>query len=87
MSQPGALTGAINWYRGIPFTTKPFRRIRVPTTYVWGRHDPALGRHAAEATADYVTGPYRFVDLDAGHWLPETEPAALTTAILDRISG
>ena len=87
MSEPGALTGAINWYRGIPFTTRPFRRIRVPTTYVWGRHDPALGRYAAEATADYVTGPYTFVDLDAGHWLPECEPEAVTEAILTRTGG
>ena len=87
LSQPGALSGAINWYRGIPFTTKPFRRIRVPTTYVWGRHDPALGRYAAEATANYVTGPYTFVDLDAGHWLPELEPDAVATAILDRGAG
>jgi len=87
MSEPGALTGAINWYRGIPFTTRPFRRIRVPTTYVWGRHDPALGRYAAEATADYVAAPYTFVDLDAGHWLPEHEPEAVTEAILTRIAG
>jgi pimeloyl-ACP methyl ester carboxylesterase len=87
MSGPGALTGAINWYRGIPFTAKPFRRIRVPTTYVWGRHDPALGRYGAEATAAYVTGPYTFVELDAGHWLPELEPEAVSEAILARIAG
>jgi pimeloyl-ACP methyl ester carboxylesterase len=85
MSEPGALTGAINWYRGIPFTTKPFRRIRVPTTYVWGRHDFALGRYAAEATAGYVAAPYTFVELDAGHWLPEQEPEAVSEAVLDRI--
>jgi pimeloyl-ACP methyl ester carboxylesterase len=87
MSEPGALSGAINWYRGIPFTPERFRRIRVPTTYVWGRHDPALGRYGAEATAAYVTGPYTFVDLDAGHWLPECEPEAVTEAILARVRG
>jgi pimeloyl-ACP methyl ester carboxylesterase len=87
MSEPGALTGAINWYRGIPFTTRPFRRIRVPTTYVWGRHDVALGRYAAEATARYVAAPYRFVELDAGHWLPEHEPDAVSDAILTRVAG
>ena len=86
MSEPGTLTGAINWYRGLPFTTEPFRRIRVPTTYVWGRHDVALGRHGAEATEAYVNGPYTFVDLDAGHWLPELEPEAVTEAILERVT-
>jgi pimeloyl-ACP methyl ester carboxylesterase len=87
MAEPGVLSGAINWYRGIPFTTRSFRRIRVPTTYVWGRHDPALGRHAAEATAAYVVAPYTFVDLDAGHWLPECEPEAVAEAILARVRG
>ena len=87
MAEPGGLTGALNWYRGIPFTTRPFRRIRTPTTYVWGRHDPALGRYAAEATATYVIGPYTFVDLDAGHWLPECEPEAVTKAILARVGA
>ncbi len=87
MTEPGALTGALNWYRGLPFSTKPVGRIRVPTTYVWGRHDVALVRATAEATAKYVTGPYTFVDLDAGHWLPETEPEAVTEAILARAAG
>ena len=73
MAEPGAWTGAFNWYRGLPFSTKPVGRIRVPTTYVWGRNDAALVRSTAEATAKYVVGPYTFVDLDAGHWLPETE--------------
>ena len=85
LAEPGALTGALNWYRGLPFSTKPVGRIRVPTSYVWGRHDFALLRPTAEATAKYVSGPYTFVDLDAGHWLPETEPEAVTDAILDRI--
>ena len=87
LAEPGAWTGAFNWYRGLPFSTKPVGRVRVPTTYVWGRNDAALVRSTAEATAKYVAGHYRFVELDAGHWLPETEPAALTAAILDRIAA
>ncbi len=86
MAEPGALTGALNWYRGMPFSIRePVGRITVPTTYVWGRHDFALGRFAAERTEHYVDGPYAFVDLDAGHWLPETEPAAVAEAILARV--
>lgn len=87
MAEPGALTGALNWYRGMPFSMRvPVGRIRVPTTYIWGRHDFALGRFAAERTAAYVDGSYEFVDLKAGHWLPETEPDAVASAILDRVS-
>lgn len=83
---PGTLTGALNWYRGIPFSGRPnVGRVWVPTTYVWGRHDFALGRAAAERTARYVSGPYRFVDLDAGHWLPETQPDAVAEAVLEHV--
>jgi pimeloyl-ACP methyl ester carboxylesterase len=86
MAEPGALTGALNWYRGMPFSRRPpVGRITVPTTYIWGRHDVALARAAAELTADYVVGPYEVVELDAGHWLPETEPDAVANAILTRV--
>jgi pimeloyl-ACP methyl ester carboxylesterase len=86
MAEPGALTGAFNWYRGIPFSGLPaLGRIRVPTTYIWGRHDFALNRTTAELTGDYVDGPYRFLDLDASHWLPETQPAIVAEAIISQI--
>lgn len=61
--------------------------IEVPTTYVWGRRDPFLGRAAALRTADHVVADYRFVDLDADHWLPEKRPAEVADAILDRVRG
>jgi len=86
MAEPGALTGALNWYRGIPFSTRtPIGAVRVPTSYVWGRHDFALARPAAELTASYVTGPYAFVELDSGHWLPETDPVSVANAIGQRV--
>jgi pimeloyl-ACP methyl ester carboxylesterase len=85
MAEPGALTGALNWYRGIPFSRQPpVGRITVPTTYIWGRDDFALARHAVELTADYVAGPYEVVELEAGHWLPETQSEAIADAILAR---
>ena len=86
IAEPGALTGALNWYRGIPFSTRPpVGRISVPTTYIWGKNDVALARAAVELTSDYVVGPYDVVELDAGHWLPETEPDAVADAILARV--
>jgi pimeloyl-ACP methyl ester carboxylesterase len=60
------------------------RRISVPTTYVWGSDDPALGRAAAERTERYVASDYRFVELDAGHWLPETRPRRVAEEIIVR---
>ena len=88
MTEPGALTGALNWYRGLPFSMRtPVGRIKVPTSYIWGRHDNVLARRGVELTADYVVGPYEVVELEAGHWLPETKPDAVADAILARLSS
>jgi pimeloyl-ACP methyl ester carboxylesterase len=85
MADPGALTGALNWYRGIPFSARrPVPTVRVPTTYVWGRQDFALSAAAAKGTGRYVDADYRFENWDAGHWLPETRPAEVAAAILRR---
>ena len=86
MGGPGALTGALNWYRGIPASLRtPVPSSPVPTTYAWGRRDCTLGRAAAEATARHALGTYRFVELDAGHWLPETRPREVAALVLDRV--
>ena len=81
MTEPGALTAALNWYRATRFEDESMRRlgpVGVPTMYVWSTDDIALGREAAEATADYVTAPYRFEVLEGvSHWVPETAPDTL----------
>ncbi len=61
--------------------------VTIPTTYVWGNTDFALGRAAAERTARHVSGDYRFVELDGGHWLPETHPEELAGEILARAAA
>jgi pimeloyl-ACP methyl ester carboxylesterase len=84
------LTGALNWYRALPFSRNEqgyAHKTTVPTTFVWGAADPALGRKAAEATARFVTGPYRFVELPGvGHWIPDAVPDQLAALILDRVT-
>jgi pimeloyl-ACP methyl ester carboxylesterase len=88
MADPGALRGALNWYRGMPLWRQPaIGRIDVPTTYVWGNRDFAVKRRAAELTTDYIDGSYEFRELSAGHWLPESKPAETATAILDRVAA
>src|SRR3954467_3533808 len=74
LSAPGALTAALNWYRAMSSAT-PVDRVGVPTTYVWSDGDVAVGRLAAEACTDQVTGDYRFVELPGvSHWIPEQAP-------------
>jgi pimeloyl-ACP methyl ester carboxylesterase len=84
MRDPGALRSALGWYRALPLSRTRGGYVSVPTTYVWGAHDFALGRRAAERTDAYVRAPYRFVELDAGHWLPETHAEEVAAAVVDR---
>ena len=92
LRRPGAITGAIAPYRAMlgwpsPLTTRSRTLVETPTTYVWSRHDPYLGPEAAHRTAHYCTGPFRFIEADADHWLPEKAPGLVTDAILQRIAG
>lgn len=80
-----ALRGPINWYRAFRSSQLRAHRVTVPATLVWGSKDPALGRRAAELTREHVTGPYEFVELDAGHWLPETRAPECAAAIIRRV--
>ena len=87
MREPGALTAALDWYRALPLATRPVGAVRVPTTYVWGASDPALGRWAAEDTERHVEAPYRFVELDTGHWLPAHAAGEVASAVADRVAS
>lgn len=90
MRRPGALTAALHWYRALPFGrgltgTGP---VRVPTLYVWGDGDVALGPQAAARTAGQVSGPYTFVAVPgASHWLPEEHPEALVAPLLQHLES
>jgi pimeloyl-ACP methyl ester carboxylesterase len=96
--EPGAASASLNWYRALRLAragdrhraadesvVHGGRRITVPTTYVWGTSDPALGRAAAERTARHVAADYRFVEVDAGHWLPETRPDRVAEEVIARV--
>lgn len=83
----GSLTGPLQWYRAVPVKRAKTGRSRVPTTYVWGRDDIALGRTAAERTSHYTASTYRYLEVEGGHWLPETHPALVAEEIIRRAEG
>jgi pimeloyl-ACP methyl ester carboxylesterase len=87
LTQPGALTGALNWYRAADLgLVEGLGPITTPTLYVWSTNDPALGREAAEATAEHVDGPYRFEVLDGvSHWIAEEAPDTLDGLLLEHL--
>ena len=77
-----SLTGALNYYRanigrGKWDVTGP---VAVPTLFIWGNRDLAIGSYAARINEEYVSGPYTFLEIDGSHWLmqgnyPEVAPA------------
>jgi pimeloyl-ACP methyl ester carboxylesterase len=81
----GALTGAINWYRGLVVSDQRAmsRPVTVPTTFAWGDADPLLGRAGADGTARFVRAPYALEILPgAGHWIPGQDAGALARVFL-----
>lgn len=88
MTEPGALTAALNWYRAMPLSMSDGRgagrKITVPTLYVWSDRDIAVTAIPANATANYVAGPYRFETMHgASHWLPEEKSDAIADLLLE----
>jgi pimeloyl-ACP methyl ester carboxylesterase len=84
-----ALTRGLAWYRAnTPNGARAVGPSVVPTLYVWPSGDVALGRAAAERTADHVDAPYRFVELaGAPHWVPELRPAELAALIVEQVQS
>ncbi len=89
-SQPGAITGMVNWYRaGILLMKRGGRRnqasrkIEVPMLLLWGVKDRFLGREMAQPSIDRCTnGQLIFLD-EATHWLQHEEPERVNRLLLD----
>jgi pimeloyl-ACP methyl ester carboxylesterase len=85
LAAPGAFTGGLNWYRGIPLVRpgKVHRPVSVPTLYIWGPEDRFLAQRAVDLTRRWVTGFYQLEVLpNAGHWLPEENPDAVAALVV-----
>jgi pimeloyl-ACP methyl ester carboxylesterase len=89
MQEPGAATGALNWYRAVrPGELKTAAAVAVPTLYIWSTGDVALGRYAAEHTADWVSGPYRYEVLPGvSHWIPSVAADRLAELVLEQLAS
>jgi pimeloyl-ACP methyl ester carboxylesterase len=87
LTEPGALTAALNWYRAGRAGGK-IGKISVPTLYIWSTEDVSFGSTAALDTANWVTGPFRFEMLeDVTHWVPEEAPEAVTSLIVEHLDA
>ena len=82
------LSTALNWYRGLPFSSNKnlLKPITVPTLFIWGKHDSAIGPKGVEYNKNYVHAPYKEVIMDATHWIPVQNAKELSQYILDVVA-
>jgi len=82
-----AMEAALAWYRSQAGLRAAIGAIAVPTLYIWGDSDATVGRAAAEGTAAFVRGPYRFEMLPGiGHFLTDQASARVTALLLAHLA-
>ena len=97
-SQPGALTGSINYYRAlfrdaVPTGLRslvggssPFLDVTVPTLLIWGMEDFALGNELTEGLDRWIPD-LRIERLsDASHWVQNDRPEAVNESLIGFLS-
>ena len=94
-SQPGALTGSLNWYRaaGIGPPTKTDAKahsfepsagpskVTVPTLVIWGEKDQALVKENLDGLEEYVPDLTIRRIADGTHWVIHEQPALVSAHI------
>ena len=84
-SEPGAMTGMLNWYRAVArYRPQPVRqRVSTPTLVLWGAQDQFLEASMAHESLDYCEdGELRLVE-EATHWILHEEPGLVVEELLE----
>ncbi len=86
-AKPGALTGAINWYRNMfrpgRQVGREFPPITAPTLLVWGTRDHFLGKELTRGIKRYFSGPFRLVYLQGvSHWVQQEAPGRVNRILV-----
>ena len=87
-----ALDAAVNWYRAAAtgdsaLAAPNVPKVEIPTLYIWGDADATVGLVAAQATAEFVTGAYRFeVLVGVGHFVTDQAGERVTELLLAHLA-
>jgi len=91
LKEPGALTALLNYYRASNALLKRARSekilgdINVPTLFMWGNNDIAVGSASVEGGHQYMKGEYTYIELDGGHWLLQSNYSEVKEAIIKHL--
>lgn len=90
-NEPNQLTASLNYYRSnykllkSAVQTEILGNIHVPTLFIWGNKDIAIGSSSVNGHHQYMKSEYEFLELDSGHWLIQTKYQELEKAITNHI--
>jgi pimeloyl-ACP methyl ester carboxylesterase len=88
LMEDGAIAGAMNWYRASGIAVAHAPPVGMPTLYVWGTDDATVGRRAAELTREYVSGRFKFVEIEeAGHFLVDQLPDRVSALLIEHLES
>lgn len=85
-SQPGAITGMLNWYRAAVRHRPKLPddlQVKVPTLMMWGMHDVALSHRMARPSLDYCADGKLIFFEDASHWVQHDEGELVSQYLLE----
>lgn len=91
-AEPGALTAALNYYRALDAGEAAASDIidvvvTTPTLFIWGNKDGVIARSTVEAQRPFIGGPFRELELDAGHSMLNEAPEQVIEAILAHVKA
>ena len=90
-SSPKALRSCLHYYRknwnkmSQIASDLAIDSFHIPTTFIWGKNDTALGATASKSAQKYMKGPYRFIVLDASHWLIQEKESEVHSILLQHL--
>lgn len=94
LSEPGALTPALNWYRAnLPVQALLGRTggpqlpmIKADTLGIWSSGDLYLTEDAMTRSEQRVQGTWRYERFEGSHWVPVDQPDRLNGLLVDFLS-
>ena len=94
LSEPGALTPALNWYRAnLPVQAILGRTggprlpaVKANTLGIWSTGDLYLTEEAMTRSAQVIEGQWRYECFEGSHWVPLDQPDRLNRLLLEFLS-
>jgi pimeloyl-ACP methyl ester carboxylesterase len=94
LSQPGALTAGLNWYRANLHPRLRLGRapalppVQAPTLAIYSTGDLYLPEERVVRSAKFVSGPWRYERFEGvSHWVPTQAPDRLNQLLLEFFRG